>query len=165
MSNPLVKGITGEVELVQLDEMKMVGIPVIVSFKDGDYSKIGKTKELFLERKGEIKHPVNPELYWAPWYSCEVMFTYFYCLEVSELAEIPDGMMGFTVPKGKYTKVSYEGPHPGGTDPYAVLAAYRQEHQMSHKEDGMVLEKYPFDQDGIPEWISIEVFGPVDLEN
>ncbi|UVI28027.1 GyrI-like domain-containing protein [Paenibacillus spongiae] len=165
MSNPLGKGAAGEVELVQLGELKMVGIPVIVSFKDGDFGKIGQTKQLFLARKGEIKHTVHSECYWAPWYSCEVMFTYFYCLEVSELADIPEGMLGFTIPKGTYTKVRYEGPHPADPDPYAVLAAYRQEHHMSAKADGMVLEKYPFDKDSILQWLSTEVYGPVTLQS
>jgi hypothetical protein len=58
-----------EVKMIKLHEMNMVGFPVNVSFKDGDFSKIGKTKQLFMERKDEIQHVVYPENYWAPWYN------------------------------------------------------------------------------------------------
>ncbi|MBP1991918.1 GyrI-like domain-containing protein [Paenibacillus eucommiae] len=155
-------GQASDVQIVQLEEMKFVGFPVVVSFKDGDFSKIGKMKQLFMERKGEIKHAVDQESYWSPWYSCELMFTYFYCLRVSELADIPEGMNGFTIPGTKYAAVSYEGPHPMGPDPYELLAQYRQANQIKQKDNGMVIEKYRFDQECLPnEYIALEVYGPI----
>lgn len=150
-----------EVKLVQLGEKKMVGLPVIVAFKDGDFSQIGKTKERFLARKGEIGHVIDPDTYWAPWYSCEVMFTYFYCLEVTELTDIPEGMMSFTIPEAAYAHVHYEGPHPMDPDPYGSLAEYRKSNDLAHKESGMVLEKYSFDNDCLPDHISVDVYGPI----
>ncbi|MGM0882331.1 MAG: GyrI-like domain-containing protein [Bacillota bacterium] len=158
----MTSGKAGEVEIIKLSEMKMVGFPVNVSFKDGDFSKIGKTKQLFMERKDEIQHAVDPDTYWAPWYNCEVMFTYFYCLEVSELSDIPEGMMGFTIPESTYAAVYYEGPHPWDPDPYALLAQFREANQIAVKENGMVLEKYRFDNDCKPEeHIALGVLGPV----
>lgn len=151
-----------KVKTVKLNEMKMVGFPVNVAFKDGDFSQIGKTKQRFMERKGEIKHVVNPDVYWAPWYNCEVMFTYFYCLEVSVFSEIPEGMMGFTIPETLYATVKYEGPHPWNPDPYGLLASYRQENGIANKENSMIIEKYEFAKDCLPgEGISIGVFGPI----
>jgi predicted transcriptional regulator YdeE len=156
------QGKAGEVQLIQLGEKKMVGLSVVVAFKDGDFSQIGQTKERFLARKSEIEHIINSDTYWAPWYSCEVMFTYFYCMEVSELTNIPAGMMGFTIPEAAYAYVHYEGPHPMGPDPYGLLAAYRQTNNLTHKERGMVLEKYRFDNECIPDrHISVGVYGPI----
>ncbi|WP_274364134.1 GyrI-like domain-containing protein [Paenibacillus thermotolerans] len=155
-------GTANEVTTVKLGELKMVGFPVNVAFKDGDFSQIGKTKQRFLERKGEIKHVVNPDEYWAPWYNCEVMFTYFYCLQVSELSDIPEGMMGFTIPESLYAAVKYEGPHPWEPDPYGLLAAYRQDNNVANREEGMIIEKFEFAKDCLPNReISIEIFTPV----
>jgi predicted transcriptional regulator YdeE len=151
-----------DVTTIKLGEMKMVGFPVNVAFKGGDFSQIGKTKQRFMERKQEIKHVINPDVYWAPWFNCEVMFTYFYCLQVSELSDIPDGMMGFTIPETLYAAVKYEGPHPMDPDPYGLLASYRQENGIVHKEESMIIEKYEFAKDCLPgEEIAVEIFGPI----
>lgn len=155
-------GRASEVTTVKLDEMKMVGFPVNVAFKNGDYSQIEKTKQRFLERKAEIKHVVNPDVYWAPWYNCEVMFTYFYCLQVSELSDIPEGMMGFTIPESLYAAVKYEGPHPWEPSPYGLLATYREQNGIANKEEGMIIEKFEFAKDCLPgKQLSIEIFTPL----
>lgn len=54
-------GKASEVTTVELGEMKMVGFPVNVAFKGGDFSQIGKIKQRFMERKGEIQHVINPD--------------------------------------------------------------------------------------------------------
>jgi predicted transcriptional regulator YdeE len=150
------------VRVLKLEEMKVVGFAINVSFQDGDFSKIGKTKQLFIDRLNEIKHAVDTETYWAPWYSCENMFTYFYCLQVNELSDIPDGMMGFTIPTATYAVVYYDGPHPMNPDPYGTLAAYRRENGLVHAEKKMNLEKYRFDRECIPqEKVTVEVYGPI----
>ncbi|WP_409342717.1 GyrI-like domain-containing protein [Paenibacillus sp. MBLB4367] len=160
------EGKASEVTIVSLPEMIMVGFPVNVSFKEGVFSNIGLTKQRFMDNKAAIKHAVDPDTYWAPWYNCEVMFTYFYCLEVSELADIPEGMMGFTIPAASYATVRYEGPLPWSQpDPYGLLAEYRRDKGIESYENGMVLEKYRFDNDCAPnEYTAIEVFGPVKAE-
>lgn len=155
-------GKASEVEIVKLQEMYMVGFPVNVSFKHGDFSTIGRTKQLFMERKDEIRHAVDPDVYWAPWYDSEVMFTYFYCLQVSELSDVPEGMMGFAIPEATYASVYYEGPLPWGPDPYGMLAEYRKANGLAPRERGMILEKYRFDDDCKPdESIAIRVLGPI----
>lgn len=158
-------GTASEVKVITLPEMKMVGYPVNVSFKDGVFSNIGLTKQRFMDNKAAIKHAVDPDTYWAPWYDSEVMFTYFYCLQVSELEDVPEGMMGFTIPASTYAAVRYEGPHPWNPDPYGMLADYRKNNGVAIKERGMVLEKFRFDKECIPnEYIAIEVYGPIKTE-
>ena len=47
-------------------------------------------------------------------------------------------------------------------DPYGLLAEYRQTNNLTHKERGMVLEKYRFDNECIPDQhISVGVYGPI----
>ena len=57
------QGKAGEVQLIQLGEKKMVGLPVIVAFKDGDFSQIGQGKERFMARKSEIGHIIDSDKY------------------------------------------------------------------------------------------------------
>jgi effector-binding domain-containing protein len=158
-------GEVNEVKIIKFHEMKMVGFSVSVSFKDGDFSKIWKTKQLFMKRKDEIQHVVNPETYWAPRNNCEVIFTYFFCLQVSKLTDIPEGMIGFTIPETTYATVYYNGTHPWNPDPYDLLALFRQANNFTTKENGMVLEKYRFEKDCTPmERITLDVFGPIQLK-
>ena len=83
-------------------------------------------------------------------------------MEVSELTNIPEGMMGFTIPEAADANVHYEVTHPMEPDPYGLLAAYRQTNNLTHKERGMVLEKYRFDNECIPDrHISVGVYGPI----
>lgn len=55
------------VKVAAMAELKLVGLPVNVAFKGGDFSKIGATKAEFMRRKGEIKHVVQPDRYVSPW--------------------------------------------------------------------------------------------------
>jgi len=151
-----------EVKVVDLPEMLMIGLPVNVAFKHGDFGKIGRNKEEFDRRIIEIPHAVNREEYYAPWFNCEVMFTYFYCLQVSSLEHVPEGMMGFSIPARRYLRTEYEGPHPMGFDPYEALKIYREKHGINPNKEAMILEKYRFADDGRQGKIALTVFGPVE---
>lgn len=151
-----------EVKQVELPELLMIGIPVNVSFKHGDFSKIGRNKAEFKRRLDEIPNAVNRDEFYAPWYNCEVMFTYFYCLQVSSLDHIPEGMMGFSIPAHPYLLVEYDGVYPFEPDPYATIQQYREEHGMKVNKEAMILEKYKFAVDGVEGKIAIAVYAPIE---
>ena len=48
------QGKAGEVQLIQLGEKKMVGLPVVVAFKDGDFSQIGKQRNVSWPEKARL---------------------------------------------------------------------------------------------------------------
>ncbi|WP_164779685.1 GyrI-like domain-containing protein [Paenibacillus kobensis] len=151
-------GVTREMR----EEMKFIGIPVIVSFKDGDYSTIERTKKLFMERRVEIEGVIDPDMMWAPWYANDIMFTYIYAVQVAELVNVPAGMIGFTQPAAEYAVVAYDGPLPWNPDPYHLLYEYRQSEGLEQNDRLMVLEKYRFDLEAEPNGqISIQVWGPL----
>ncbi|EFM09622.1 transcription activator effector binding [Paenibacillus curdlanolyticus YK9] len=156
-------GFASEVVTVHLDEMKFVGLPVIVSFKDGDYGTISKTKQLFMERMGEIEGVINPDILWAPWYANDIMFTYVYAVQVASLDNnVPEGLVGFTQPAARYATVHYEGPLPWEPDPYERLQTYRQQEGLEQVKGLMVLEKYEFDREDHPDGLLyVDVFGPI----
>lgn len=151
-----------EVKQVELPEMFLIGLPVNVSFKHGDFSKIGRTKDEFKRRLSEIPNAVNPGEYYAPWYNCEVMFTYFYCLQVSSLEHIPEGMMGFSIPTHNYLYVKYDGVHPFDPDPYAAIQQYREQHGLNACKEAMILEKYTFADEGPEGRVALAIYAPVE---
>ncbi|NIK77804.1 putative transcriptional regulator YdeE [Paenibacillus castaneae] len=150
-----------KIEITELGELLMIGLPVNVSFKNGDFSKIEQTKEEFKRRLSEIPNAVNPVEYYAPWYSSEVMFTYLYCLQVSSLEFIPEGMIGLTIPAHQYVLVSYDGVRPFEPDPYEVIHRYSDEHGLKKNEPAMILEKYLFENDDREGKIVIDVYAPI----
>jgi predicted transcriptional regulator YdeE len=147
---------------LELPEIMFIGLPVNVSFKHGDFSKIGQIKESFMQRRSEIPNIVDHEHFYAPWYNCEVMFTYFYCMQVSSLEQIPEGMMGFAVPAHAYLRAQYDGEYPFNPDPYAELQRYREEHDLRHDKSAMVIEKYAFANEGLDGRLVVDVYGPIE---
>lgn len=73
-------------------------------------------------------------------------------------------MMGFTIPESHYATVKYEGPHPWEPSPYGLLDSYRKEIGIESKVEGMIIEKYEFAKDCLPDGeISIEIYGPIKI--
>jgi Uncharacterized protein conserved in bacteria len=142
-----------QVEIVRLEEKKVTGIPVTCSFQFHDPAAIEEAKQLFLSRRHEIKQVINPHQYVCPHYSSEVSFTYFYCYEVSELAEIPAGMIGFTIPPHTY------GTTRSDSDPYEVIHTYLANNGMKNNSKALAMEIYQIED---PQWPSkVDVFVPV----
>lgn len=146
----------------ELPELLFIGLPVNVSFKHGDFSRIGQVKETFMRRRGEIPNIVDADHYFAPWYNCEVMFTYLYCMRVGSLEQVPEGMMGFAVPAHDYLLAQYDGVHPFGQDPYAELQRYRETYGLKAHKAAMIIEKYAFACEGVDGRITVDVYGPIE---
>lgn len=141
------------IKTVHLEEKKFVGFPVTSSFSFHDPNRIEEAKRQFLERKNEIRDVVNPEEYVCPHFASEVLFTYFYCMEVSALEDIPEGMIGFTIPARNYVTTR------ANADPYEVLHAYIKDNGIDHHPRALALEVYQFAD---PEWPGkVDVFVPI----
>jgi len=150
------------IDRLELPEILFIGLPVNVSFKHGDFNKIGQLKEIFMQRRSEIPNIADLEHFYAPWYNCEVMFTYFFCMQVSSLEHIPDGMMGFAVPANSYLRAQYDGEYPFNPDPYEELQRYREVHGLKHHKSAMVIEKYAFADGGLDRRLIVDVYGPIE---
>ncbi|WP_185929320.1 MULTISPECIES: GyrI-like domain-containing protein [Paenibacillus] len=142
-----------QVEIVHLQEKKFIGIPVTSSFQNHDPKRVEATKESFLNRKHEIKNVINSHEYVCPHFSSEVLFTYFFCMEVSTLEDIPEGMIGFTAPPHSYATTRTE------KDPYEQIHTYLANNGFENNSKALALEVYQFED---PEWPGkVDVFVPV----
>ncbi|MEI7027025.1 GyrI-like domain-containing protein [Paenibacillus sp. y28] len=129
---------------IHLEPMKLVGLSVTVAFENVDMGRIDAVRQQFFIRRNEIQGILHPDRYWSPWFSAEGVFTYFFCMEVADLLEIPEGMIGFTIPAHTYAKLHYDGPRPMNPDPYAVIGEYQREQGLAALKRALPLEAYSF---------------------
>jgi predicted transcriptional regulator YdeE/catechol 2,3-dioxygenase-like lactoylglutathione lyase family enzyme len=126
-----------QVEIVRLDEKCYVGVPVTSSFQN--VVGIGEARQIFMEKKNEIQNIVNKDLYACLHFANDVLFTYVYCMEVSAIGIVPQGMIGFTVPGNRYAKVRTKD-----TEPYAFINSYLSANRMEKDSSSLAIEIFKF---------------------
>lgn len=133
---------TSQIEIVTLEAKNFIGVPVTNVFQRFDAERIKETNQLFLERRNEIKGIINEQEYVCPHFANDILFTYIYCMEVSEIKDIPKGMIGFGVPSQRYVKVRSTD-----QDPYAISKEYIKEHGLKNNTRSLALEVFRFGEE------------------
>lgn len=87
-------------------EFLVVGESITANYPQGFPDAAFKLSERFDPRRGEIKHAKNMEVVISPYMCNDIMATYFSCLEVDQLDQIPEGMVGFKIPETEYAVIS-----------------------------------------------------------
>ncbi|MCJ8009306.1 GyrI-like domain-containing protein [Lederbergia wuyishanensis] len=128
------------VEVIQLDEKKFIGVPATSSFQN--ITGIAEARNMFMDRKSEIEDITDTNTYTCVHFSNDVLFTYVYCLEVEELKSIPNGMIGFTVPSHQYAKY-----RSNGDNPYDVISSYLKENDKVLNSKSVSLEIFQFGEE------------------
>ncbi|MCI3919438.1 GyrI-like domain-containing protein [Paenibacillus sp. TRM 82003] len=122
-------------------------------FANHNPQRIEEVKLQFMDQRNGIKNVINPGQYLCPSYSSESLFTYLFCLEVSEFCEIPDGMIGFTISKHKYGRIKTSG------DPYESIHHYLKSQGIENNSKAMAIEVYQFEN---PQWPdNVDVYIPI----
>ncbi|MFB9328940.1 GyrI-like domain-containing protein [Paenibacillus aurantiacus] len=142
-----------QVNEIDLPEIHLVGLCITSPFNSHRPDRIEAMKNEFLRRKGEIQHVLHPERYVSPHFSSEILFTYFVCMEVARLSDIPEGMLGFTIPPHRYAAVQ------SPDDPYRVIHDYLQATSKHNHDKALALEIYRFDKSVWPD--EAEVYIPL----
>jgi len=104
-------GISMEPKIIEKNKFMVVGMKYYGSNNNNEIPELWKR---FRPRMDEIKNAANGNVAMGV---CEFVdnltdeskFTYFACLEVSSLEDIPRGMEGFTVEKNKYAVFTHKG--------------------------------------------------------
>jgi predicted transcriptional regulator YdeE len=128
-----------QIEIVSLEEKCYVGIPATCAFKSSDREAIKVANEAFALRKGEIRGVVNEKEYVCPHFANDILFTYIYCMEVENLEDIPQGMVGFRVPSQRYVKV-----RSAAEDPYKLAKSYLAANELKNNGRSLALEVFRF---------------------
>jgi predicted transcriptional regulator YdeE/catechol 2,3-dioxygenase-like lactoylglutathione lyase family enzyme len=126
-----------QVEIVRVEEKCYVGVPVTSSFQN--VVGIGEARQIFMEKKNEIQSIVNKDQYACLHFANNVLFTYVYCMEVSTIDKVPQGMIGFAVPGNRYAKARTKY-----KEPYGFINTYLSDNQMEKDSSSLAIEIFKF---------------------
>ncbi|MFD3258109.1 GyrI-like domain-containing protein [Paenibacillus lentus] len=87
-------------------EYSLIGQSITTNFPSGFPDAALKVQLEFVERRSEIMNSKDKEVLFSPYMCNGIIATYFACLEVSDLTDIPEGMIGFTLPSQTYAKIN-----------------------------------------------------------
>ncbi|OIK14143.1 hypothetical protein BIV60_12255 [Bacillus sp. MUM 116] len=129
-----------EVKVVEKEELKVVGIAW-----NGNYSEIMKIPSLFNvmeDRLCEVQNKTNEPVLIAPFHSRETEFTYFVTAPVEEIKEVPDGMVGFTIPRKNYVFTTHKGRAEEIENTYKKIFAWMKDYGYEQDHQALSLEVY-----------------------
>ncbi|TYR74251.1 GyrI-like domain-containing protein [Rossellomorea vietnamensis] len=93
------------VEIIER-EFLLVGESITANFPESFPEAAIKVQQGFERKMDSIPNAVDRKVLISPYMRNELMVTYFACLEVIDLTQIPDGMSGFRIPLTKYAKIT-----------------------------------------------------------
>ncbi|WP_405176275.1 effector binding domain-containing protein [Paenibacillus sp. FSL H8-0261] len=141
----------GVVQVLELPEMKLIGLSITSSFVGHEPERVEAMKREFNSRKDEISNIIHPERYLSPHFTSENLFTYMICMEVEELTNVPEGMLGFTIPAHRYVQVKSKG------DPYEILHTYVREKDLPSNDRALAIEVYQFANPTWPDEVDVYI--------
>lgn len=107
---------TYQVDVLEKDEIKLVGYTIVESLNKMIETKVGgKLREELEGRKSEVDNKIGSGMYliqvypqdghWTP----DVPYQHVFAYEVESLDRIPEGMITYTLPAGRYIRIVHQG--------------------------------------------------------
>jgi predicted transcriptional regulator YdeE len=128
------------IQVIEKEEMKVVGISW-----NGTYSQISTLPSLFkemLNRLEEVSYQTNEPVLIAPFHSRETEFTYYVTTPVEKIEEIPEGMVGFTIPSKNYVFATHNGSHEDVEHTYQQIYSWMKEYGYEQDQNALSIEVY-----------------------
>lgn len=148
--------------MIEREEMKVVGIPW-----NGTYSETDQIPFLFARMKkrfDEVLYQKNHNIFIAPFHGRETEMTYYVTVPVEEFTNIPEGMIGFTIPEKNYVFCMHNGKAAEIEHTYRGIEAWMEEYGYEQDHQALCLEVYKSnisEIDFIDELIKFEIYIPV----
>ncbi|WP_052404831.1 GyrI-like domain-containing protein [Bacillus rubiinfantis] len=127
-------------QVVEKGEIKVVGIPW-----SGTYTEINQLPFLFDEMKQRLRdvpYQTNEPILIAPFHGRETELTYYFTTPVSEIKEIPEGMVGFTIPRKFYVCTTHSGRQDEIRHTYQQLFNWMKEYGYEQDFHALSLEVF-----------------------
>ncbi|MEC1521188.1 GyrI-like domain-containing protein [Neobacillus niacini] len=147
------------IQVLEKEEMKVVGISW-----SGTYSQLNTIPELFdamKERIDEVPNQTNTSILIAPFHSRETELTYYVTTPVEKLENVPEGMVGFTIPRKNYVCTLHKGSLSEVENTYRETLIWMQEYGYELDDHALSLEVYKQKDLANEEEIQIELYLPV----
>lgn len=151
-------------EVKQLPEKKLVGFRVLCP-GDQYIVEIPKASKLLSDRTGEIAKTVNPGFQYGAFvveHRANEEDGYWVCVEVSEFEEIPEGMVGLTIPGQMYAILRHKGTNNGIRQAYTELHQWIEANGYRRLPEKWHLEGFHRWSD--PDNIDVELMDTVSFE-
>ncbi|MFL6562597.1 MAG: GyrI-like domain-containing protein, partial [Bacillus sp. (in: firmicutes)] len=111
----------------------------------GSYSQISTIPNLFntmLNRLEEVSYQTKEPVLIAPFHSRETEFTYYVTTPVEKIEEIPEGMVGFTIPSKNYVFATHIGSHEEVEHTYKQIYSWMREYGYEQDQNALSIEVY-----------------------
>lgn len=128
------------IQIIEKEEIKVVGISW-----NGTYSQISALPSLFkemLNRLEEVAYQTNEPVLIAPFHSRETEFTYYVTTPVEKIEEIPEGMVGFSIPSKNYVFATHKGSHDEVENTYKRIFSWMDEYGYEQDHNALSIEVY-----------------------
>lgn len=128
------------IQVIEKEEMKVVGLSW-----NGNYSQISRIPSLFKEminRLEEISYQTKEPVLIAPFHCRETEITYYVTTPVEKIDEIPDGMVGFTIPSKNYVFATHKGSLEEVENTYKRIYSWMEEYGYEQDHNALSLEVY-----------------------
>lgn len=129
-----------DIQVVEKNELRVVGISW-----NGSYTETNKIPKLFTkfeQRLEEISFKTEEPVLIAPFHSRETEFTYYVTAPVEKITEIPEGMVGFTIPSKNYVVTTHKGKADEVENTYNLLFTWMKEYGYEQDHQALSLEIY-----------------------
>jgi len=128
------------IQVIEKEEMKVVGISW-----NGTYSQISTLPTLFkkmVNRLEEVSYQTNEPVLIAPFHSRETEITYYVTTPVEKIEEIPEGMVGFTIPSKNYVFATHRGSHEEVENTYKQIYSWMEEYGYEQDHNALSMEVF-----------------------
>jgi AraC family transcriptional regulator len=128
------------IQVIEKEEMKVVGISW-----NGTYAQMSTIPSLFREminRLKEVSFQTKEPVLIAPFHSRETEFTYYVTTPVEKIDEIPEGMVGFTIPSKNYVFATHRGSQEEVETTYKKIYSWMEEYGYEQDHNALSLEVY-----------------------
>lgn len=129
-----------DIKVIEKDSLKVVGISW-----NGCYTQSNAIPSLFKameERLQELPNKTNEPVLIAPFHDRETEFTYYVTAPVEEIDEVPEGMVGFTIPRKNYVFTTHVGKTEDVEHTYRKLFTWMEEYGYERDYAALGLEVY-----------------------
>ncbi|MFF2448150.1 GyrI-like domain-containing protein [Neobacillus sp. NPDC058068] len=126
------------IQVIEKEEMNVVGISW-----NGTYSQVEKIPSLFTKLRGrleEVPYQKKEEVLIAPFHIRETEITYYVTTPVDVIDEIPDGMVGFTIPRKNYVFGVHKGRIEDVENTYHRMYKWMEEYGYDQDHQALGLE-------------------------
>ncbi|MDN3015260.1 GyrI-like domain-containing protein [Paenibacillus sp. BSR1-1] len=149
------------IQVVEKEEIKVVGISWSGTYSEGEI--IPSLFKKMENRLSEVPNQTVEPVLIAPFHSRETEFTYYVTKPVEKIETIPEGMVGFSIPRKNYVVGVHKGTQEEVKNTYLQMFEWMKEYGYEQDHHALSLEVYKEEhkQQNVNGDLHFEIYLPV----